>query len=534
MSATSRSRRKWFIGGGVILLLLVIVGVALFALRGQTADEAAAAEPGEIVAAFRGDLAESATASGVVSSRQEATLSAASPGIVTELYVRAGDTVAAGDLLVQLDETDLASRLTSAQQNLTLQEANLAALQEGAAAADIAAAEAAVQSAASRLTSLLDDPSPQDLASWEADIRSQEANVASANASLSATLSSVDAAAVESARAQVASAEIALRNAEDVNEANPTGATDEALADARNELAVAQANLNALLAGPNADDVGASAASVSAAQANLDRTLANYDAFLAGATPAQIANAEAGLAQAQASLDNLLAGPTEEELAIAAAQIEQAQIALVEAEAALADATIRAPFAGIVTAVNFVEGELASGPIVTLMATDFVVQLNVDEIDIGMVAAGQPANVTLETWPEQAITAEVTEIAPRATISSNGLVTYEVWLQLGATELPVRAGMTANAEMVTANRDDVLLVPNGAIRADRENGRYFVNLASQAADGSTTFTEVEVTIGLRDNDFTQITSGISAGDELLIGELAVPEQQFTGPFGGGN
>ena len=78
-----------------------------------------------------------------MSSRQEATLSAASPGIVTELFVRAGDTVAAGDLLVQLDDADLVSRVTSAQQNLTLQEANLAALEEGASAADIAAAEAA-------------------------------------------------------------------------------------------------------------------------------------------------------------------------------------------------------------------------------------------------------------------------------------------------------------------------------------------------------------------------------------------------------
>lgn len=534
MSATSRSRRKWFIGGGIALLLLVMIGVILFALRGRTADEAAAAEPGEIVAAFRGDLAESATASGVVSSRQEATLSAASPGIVTELFVRAGDTVAAGDLLVQLDDTDLASRVTSAQQNLALQEANLTALQEGAAAADIAAAEAAVQSATSRLAALQADPSPQDVASWEADIRAGEASVASANASLSATLSSVDAATVEAARAQVASAEIAVRNAENVNEANPTAATDEALTNARHDLAVAQANLNALLAGPNAGDVGASAASVTAAQANLDRTLANYEAFLAGATPAQIASAEAGLAQAKASLDNLLAGPSEEELAVAAAQIAQAEIALADAEAALADAAIRAPFAGIVTAVNFVAGEMASGPIVTLMAADFAVRLNVDEIDIGVVAVGQPASVTLETWPDEAITAEVAEIAPRATISGNGLVTYEVWLQLGATELPVRAGMTANAEMITANRDDVLLAPNGAIRADRENGRYFVNVASEAADGSTTFTEVEVTIGLRDNDFTQITSGISAGDELLIGELTVPEQQFRGPFGGGN
>ena len=81
--------------------------------------------------------------------------------------------------------------------------------------------------------------------------------------------------------------------------------------------------------------------------------MANYEAFLEGATSAQIASAEAGLAQAQASLDNLLVGPTEEALAVATAQLDQAQIALAEAEAALADAAIRAPFAGIVTGGEF-------------------------------------------------------------------------------------------------------------------------------------------------------------------------------------
>ena len=273
---------------------------------------------------------------------------------------------------------------------------------------------------------------------------------------------------------------------------------------------------------------------VTPAQANLDRTLANYEAFLAGPTAAQIAGAEAGVAQAESSLANLMDGPTDESIAVAEAQVAQAEINLANAQESLADTSITAPFDGIITAVNFVEGEFASGPVLSIISSDFVVVLNVDEIDIGSVEEGQPAEITLETWPDEAIPASVGEIAPSATVSNNGLVTYEVQLVLDDTELPVRAGMTANAELITANRENVLLVPNGAVRADRQNEQYFVNIASTDEAGVQTFTEIEVTIGLRDNDFTQITSGLSDGDEVLIGALEVPVFEFGGgPFGGG-
>ena len=537
MQAARRSRRNWIIGGGVALLVVLVAAAALF-LQGraalQEAEAAAAAEVGDIVAAFVGDLAETATASGEVITRQEAIISASVPGIVTEVMVREGDFVQVGDTLVQLDTADLEAQVTAMEQNLTLQQANVAALQENASEADIVAAEAAVQSAQARLDALLAPPTPQDIASWEADIRAQEANVASANASLSGALTSVDASTVESARAQVASAEIAVNNARSANEANPNITTDTALADAQFNLTVAQAQLADLLAGPDSSSVGAASASVAAAEANLARTQANYEAFLAGPTAAQVAGAEAALAQAESSLANLMDGPTSESLTVAEAQLAQAELNLANARDTLADASISAPFDGIITAVNYVEGELAAGPVASLISSEFVVVLNVDEIDIGDIVQGQPAEITLETWPDTVIPSEVGEIAPTATVSGNGLVTYEVRLRLGETELPVRAGMTANAELTTANRDDVLLVPSGAVRADRQNDQYFVNIAGSDAAGTQTFTEVEVTIGLRDNEFTQITGGINEGDEVLIGELMVPEFEFGGPFGGGN
>jgi multidrug efflux pump subunit AcrA (membrane-fusion protein) len=73
--------------------------------------------------------------------------------------------------------------------------------------------------------------------------------------------------------------------------------------------------------------------------------------------------------------------------------------------------------------------------------------------------------------------------------------------------------MTANADLVTAERKDVLLVPNRAITADRETGTYYVN----RIDGEHT-EQVQVTIGLRDSQYTEIISGLQEGDSVSIAE----------------
>ena len=93
-------------------------------------------------------------------------------------------------------------------------------------------------------------------------------------------------------------------------------------------------------------------------------------------------------------------------------------------------------------------------------------------------------------------------------------MTYEVHLRVEAGDLPVLTGMTANAELITADRKDVLLVPNQAIIADRQAGKYYVNLVQGDATSKT-----EVAIGLRDKDFTEITGGLNDGDQLVIGEI---------------
>jgi HlyD family secretion protein len=111
-----------------------------------------------------------------------------------------------------------------------------------------------------------------------------------------------------------------------------------------------------------------------------------------------------------------------------------------------------------------------------------------------------------------------------------GAVAYAVEIGFDRGELPILLGMTADVEIVTDSSDNALLVPNRAIEADREEGRYYVTL--QKALGTTE--RLEVRIGIRDETNTQILEGVEEGDELVLPE--VPEQttnqEFGGPFGG--
>jgi HlyD family secretion protein len=521
---SNRRKRIHRLAGGA--LVLVIAALALAACLPGRPGATAVPAAGETVTAFIGDLSASATASGQVLPGREVSLSARVPGRVTQVAVRTGDHVAAGDLLVQLDTADLALNVAAAELNVRLREANLAALQEAPSDAEIASAQAAVAGTQASLDELLAGPSDAQIAVSQAGLRSAQASLQSAQAELARVQSSITDSQIEAAQAALLAAQLQQRSAVDANEKNPTQATDNARRVADQAVAQAQADLDALLAGPDQGTLAGAQGSVTAAAANVRASQADLDLQLAGATEAQISAARSQLAQAAASLADLEAGPTDEEVVAAESELAQAQLSLADAQEVLAEATLTAPFAGVVTAVHVSEGEVASGVVVELMdESSLEVVLEVDEIDVAELVAGQPATITLETWPDVQIESQLLAIAPSATTEpGSSLVTYEAHLGLGAADLPVRAGMTANASLVTARRQGVLLVPNAAIMVDRQAGKYSVNLV---VDGSVQ--EVEVTVGLHDDNYTQITSGLQPGDELWIG---APESGSDLPGGG--
>ena len=503
-----------------LALLLLCAGL----LAACSATPGAAVQEAETVEVIVGDLSANATAGGALTARRSAALQAPAAARVTEVLVRAGQAVTAGQPLVSLDTTGAALDVSAAQLDVRLAETKLAGLQAAPTAAELAAAEAAVAAAQASLDALQAGPTAAELASFEASLRAAAASVAAANADLSSAQSSVTAADLAAAEASLAAAQIQLTQAREANEENTNQATHDVLMAAEQAVAQAQARVDDLRAGP---DTAAAQGSVGAAAARQQAAQADFDRQTAPPSAAQLAAAESQLASVAATLADLTEGPRAAEVAGAEADVASARLALADAEDALARLTIVAPFDGVVTAVHVQPGEIAGGTAVELIDLGSLqVVLQVDEVDVGSLAVGQAATVSLTAFPGVTIPAEIAAIAAAAGANAGGAVTYDVRLELAPTDLPLLAGMTADAALVTAEKRDVLLVPNAAVQVDRTSGTYSVQRVS--ADGATE--EVSITVGLRDDDNTEVTSGLVAGDRVLLGG-SIPsglQQQFEG------
>lgn len=509
-------RGRW-LAIGVITIALIAAAAVYFSGRStqQTATAASSAETGTIVAAEIGNLSSKATASGNVKIQRSAALSLAQAGTVAKVNVRVGDQVKAGDVLVQLDDTALARDVASSEQSLIIQEANLADLQASSTTAEVASAQAALDSARANLENV-------KAGSDAADVAAARASLSSAQAAYASVLAGPDASTVTQAEATFKNAEAALQQAQaayDKIASHPeAGMTSQSLAlqQATNNFASAQAAYQSATKASTVESVEKAKAAVETAKASLQK-------LLDSPTPSELASAEAQVKSAEANLASLQVGATTTKLAAAKAQVEQARLNLQTAQDNLAKAKLIAPFDGVVTAVNVAESEYASGEAISLSdPKSMEVVLSVDEVDIGNLAAGQPSIITLEAWPTTEIAGKVVSIAPapKTSTTSSAIVSYEVHLSLGDTNLAVRDGMTANATIVVSSKDGVLVVPNQAITPDRAAGKNYVNRVVTAPDGSQTTEKVEVTVGLKDDDNTEITSGLQAGDKVAIGTLA--------------
>ena len=561
MKPTQKRRRAIWIALSAVLVIALAAAASLLLRPRVNASEGI--EPGQTATVFVGSLSSETSASGQLRPQREATLAFALAGDqVSRVNVEVGDTVREGQVLVELDSDALERTVRKTEQTLIIQQARLAELRKAPTEQDVRAAEAAVTSAQTQLDDLLAGPSEEELAEAVAAVESAQAQLddvlagpteeqlAQARAALVSAQAAQRAAAdllaaqderILLTRQQLTMAEIDLESAKYfydalVNDWQHREYADfspeyQAYQDAQKAYDVALARYNLALADINDSAYRSAQAQVAQAQANLAalteeqtvalasarQQLAVAQANLANLTEdktAQIAGARAQLAQARANLVKLEDGASEEQIAITEAQVEQTRIALVNAQARLQDAALTAPFDGTITAVYVAAGERVSGPVVEIIDPNSIeVVLYVDEVDIGGIALDQETTLTLESWPDQELSGTVTAIAPKALIQQE-IVAYEVHITLDNTALPVRAGMTANADLLTAQLTDVLLVPSRAISADRESDTYYVN----RIEGEQT-ERVEVSIGMRDSRYTEITAGLQEGDILSIAEV---------------
>jgi HlyD family secretion protein len=196
------------------------------------------------------------------------------------------------------------------------------------------------------------------------------------------------------------------------------------------------------------------------AQAALDTAQTNYDTALA---QREVAKAQLESARSQVESSK--------------AQVEQARAGLRVSETNLKYTTIRSPIHGILISRNVDVGQTVAAslqaPTLFTIAKDLTqmqADTNVSEADIGRIAKGQGATFTVDAFPERTFRGRVSEIRNAPQIIQN-VVTYNVVIQVDNSDLRLKPGMTANVSVQIEHKENILKIPNSALRFRPETAK---------------------------------------------------------------
>jgi len=232
-----------------------------------------------------------------------------------------------------------------------------------------------------------------------------------------------------------------------------------------------------------------------------------------------LSNAEHRVRLIEASLPVLEAQITEAEAGLAAAKasVERSQTSLREA-------TILSPVDGVVLTRDKEVGDgvssiLTAGGNATQLMTlgdlsKMHVEARVDEVDLGRIEVGMPALVTVDAHRTKTLTGRVRRIAPAGSVDTNGIVTFEVEVAVEDPERLLKPDMTAEARLVIDRRDGVPSLPQSALILG-PGGDWSVDVVrGDGEDARIERTAVE--LGLSDGLMTELRSGVSVGDRVLL------------------
>ncbi len=472
---------KWIL---IVVGVLAVGFIAVNFFRARAAQAQIAAQAAQsypTAKVERGTLAITVLASGDVRASQSAVINWQATGNVGQVKVTSGQAVKADEVLAELDPASLSQSLVQAQSDLINARQALQDLQDNSETT-AAQAEQALVAAQKEL-----DDATTARASMNYKRASQD-TIDATHADLVIAQNSVD-------DAQSFYDQVKNRPESDQLRAQALSA----LANAKKKRDTTQANYNYLLGGPDPIDVATADARLSLAQTKL--------------------------ADAQRAFDRVKDGPS-------ASDIQIAQNRITIAQAAVNQSVITAPFAGTVTELNAMQGDVVSPSQKALRLDDLsklYVDLSVTEVDINKIQVGQSADVTLDAIPDAQYTGKVTEVGEVGAVSG-GVVYFNVTVQLDKPDAKVRPGMTASAAVKVGSQENVLLVPNRSLRS--ENGSQIIYVPAPQIG----LRPVTVQVGDSDETMTVITSGLNEGDEFITDPPSTASTNpaaIRGIFGGG-
>ena len=197
---------------------------------------------------------------------------------------------------------------------------------------------------------------------------------------------------------------------------------------------------------------------------------------------------------------------------------DSSKLSLEQAKKQLEKATLTAPFDGVITSVPAKEGVnigLSTNICRLVDLTQVEMKGLVDEGDVGKLKANQEAIVTLDSIPGIELRGKLAFVSPVATMQS-GVVNYQVIVTLvSQNKIMLLDGMTASANMVLEKRSNVLLISRRAISGTARE-RYVDVIIDEASSRTERRT---VTTGFSDDDNIEITSGLKAGEKVLLAQV---------------
>lgn len=312
------------------------------------------------------------------------------------------------------------------------------------------------------------------------------------------------------------------------------------------------------------NNVVAADAAVQSAQSNVDRedaalkdaqTSADRTRKLvaAGVSPAMdLPTAESTLAQADAQKQQAVAqlNQAKAQAQAARSQVTQAQAQSAQSKAAvnlaqvnLDHTIIKAPIDGVVVARNVDVGQTVAAslqaPTVFLIANDLTrmqVLANIDEADVGQLGADSKVTFTVDAYPSDVFNGHISQVRLQPQTLQN-VVTYTAVIDVANPDLKLKPGMTANVTVVVGERDNVLTVPNAALRFRPDNQPAPRKAASPVVWKVNAGQLVPVTLqpGLTDGIKTEVVSGdLKEGDVIAVaaatGSKSALAAQSRSPF----
>lgn len=559
-------KKKIFIATSIFLILLG-VGFGYRAFFGGNQDSFSAVE------ARMQSIVEKVTATGSLLPQTRIRLEPEIQKKVKNVFVEVGDRVKKDEILIQLEDSEVYTQIRKAQSsaNTALSQVDLLKTQlenaewnlekaQTSAQESINNAQAKVQSASTSLATseqnLEDVKRQQESAldqAYESARNTADSNLVTAEEAI-LDLEEIEAdhfsggkqieikvqGKVERSEAEFQDAKELIKNSLDSEDQAETHQAllefqdsletlrdtlayvrNEAMEDPRYEYEITSTEKSTV--STHKAEVESAITSVVSARQNIDSQEITYDKTI-NTAQSELNSARSSLSSARANLSYVKSQAKEKivkaetnlstvkkELDVKRSQLETAYSDLEKAYEDLEDTAIKAPVDGTVTKVDIEKGETAKPgvEVISLIPQEsFKIEADISEVDIGNVEEQDKAVVDFDAYPGEEYVGEIAKIHP-AEIVKEGVIYYRIEIMLDKYPEKLRPGLTANLEIISAEKEQALTVPYVAVKS--KNGENFVEVVKE--DGSVE--EREVQIGLEGDTRVEISDGLQP-DEAVV------------------